>query len=62
VQAVVWRLVARVRGSLLHDLHPDGFNIGINDGVSAGQTVPHAHVHLIPRWVMCQIPVAACAG
>lgn len=28
-----------------------GFNIGINDGQAAGQTVLHAHVHLIPRRV-----------
>ncbi len=26
-----------------------GFNVGVNCGASAGQTVPHAHVHLIPR-------------
>lgn len=26
-----------------------GFNIGINCGETAGQTVPHAHIHLIPR-------------
>ena len=29
---------------------PDGFNIGINDGEAAGQTVPHLHIHLIPRY------------
>ena len=29
---------------------PDGWNIGINDGAAAGQTVPHLHVHLIPRY------------
>lgn len=29
---------------------PDGFNVGINDGAAAGQTVPHVHVHLIPRF------------
>jgi diadenosine tetraphosphate (Ap4A) HIT family hydrolase len=29
---------------------PDGFNIGINDGPAAGQTVPHLHMHLIPRY------------
>jgi diadenosine tetraphosphate (Ap4A) HIT family hydrolase len=26
-----------------------GFNIGVNDGEAAGQSVPHVHVHLIPR-------------
>ncbi|MBC8157669.1 HIT domain-containing protein [Armatimonadetes bacterium] len=26
-----------------------GFNIGINDGIDAGQTIFHSHVHLIPR-------------
>ncbi len=30
--------------------NPDGFNIGINDGEAAGQTVPHLHLHLIPRF------------
>ena len=32
-------------------LKPDGYNIGINDGAAAGQTVAHLHVHLIPRFV-----------
>jgi diadenosine tetraphosphate (Ap4A) HIT family hydrolase len=31
--------------------HPDGYNVGINDGEAAGQTVPHLHLHLIPRYV-----------
>ena len=30
--------------------NPDGFNIGINIDGSAGQTVPHVHIHLIPRY------------
>jgi diadenosine tetraphosphate (Ap4A) HIT family hydrolase len=29
---------------------PDAFNHGINDGPQAGQSVPHFHYHLIPRW------------
>ena len=29
---------------------PDGYNIGINVGAAGGQTVPHLHVHLIPRY------------
>jgi len=30
--------------------HPDGYNIGINVGEAAGQTVFHLHVHVIPRY------------
>lgn len=29
---------------------PDAFNIGINDGLAAGQTVGQLHVHIIPRY------------
>lgn len=36
---------------LVEELHPDGFNIGVNDGAAAGQTVHHLHVHLIPRYL-----------
>ena len=47
----VWGLVASVRQLLLDRYQPDGFNIGVNDGLAAGQTVEHAHIHLIPRYV-----------
>jgi diadenosine tetraphosphate (Ap4A) HIT family hydrolase len=30
--------------------YPDGYNIGVNQGVSAGQTIMHYHVHFIPRY------------
>lgn len=30
---------------------PDGFNIGINTGAAAGQTIFHVHLHLIPRYL-----------
>lgn len=48
--AELWRVVAQVRQQLADEFHPDGFNIGVNDGTAAGQTVPHAHVHVIPRY------------
>jgi len=32
------------------EFKPDGYNIGINNGVAAGQTVMHVHMHLIPRY------------
>ena len=51
-QASIWSLVADVRVRLRErfDAPPDGFNVGPNDGIEAGQTVPHAHVHVIPRY------------
>lgn len=43
----------RVEGQKTELLKTDdtikGFNIGINQGTVAGQTIPHCHVHLIPR-------------
>jgi len=50
LQAELWDVVRQVRNVLEDRFAPDGFNIGINDGRSAGQTVPHAHVHIIPRY------------
>jgi len=29
---------------------PDGYNLGVNVGAAAGQTVDHAHLHVIPRY------------
>ena len=45
----VWALVAKVRGLLKEKHNPDGFNIGVNEGEVAVQTILHAHVHIIPR-------------
>lgn len=47
--ADLWTTVRNVRRRLIDDYRPDAFNIGINDGPEAGQTVPHVHVHVIPR-------------
>ena len=49
-QVGVWSLVAAVRATLPKEHEAEAFNIGINDGVAAGQTVAHAHVHVIPRY------------
>ncbi|MCC6145863.1 MAG: HIT family protein [Candidatus Hydrogenedentes bacterium] len=43
-------LLDAVRGGLERECQPDGYNVGINDGPAAGQTVPHLHLHLIPRY------------
>jgi diadenosine tetraphosphate (Ap4A) HIT family hydrolase len=43
-------LLDRAKATLDDEFSPDGYNIGINDGVAAGQTVMHLHVHLIPRY------------
>jgi diadenosine tetraphosphate (Ap4A) HIT family hydrolase len=32
------------------EFHPCAYTVGINDGIAAGQTVPHLHIHLIPRF------------
>ena len=43
-------LLLRLRERILAgDPTVSGFNIGINSGLSAGQTIFHAHIHLIPR-------------
>ncbi len=42
-------MLQRVRALLDAELRPDGYNIGINDGAAAGQTVMHVHMHVIPR-------------
>lgn len=46
----LWALLAEVRARVDAKLRPDGYNVGVNDGRAAGQTVMHLHVHLIPRF------------
>ena len=44
------RVIVDIKDSLLEiDSKISGFNIGINDGKDAGQTIFHCHIHLIPR-------------
>jgi ATP adenylyltransferase len=42
-------LAARQKEITAQDGLVRGFNIGVNNGAAAGQTVPHVHIHLIPR-------------
>ena len=46
----IFDLLEQVKLDLMRKYTPDGFNIGINDGVAAGQTINHLHIHLIPRY------------
>ncbi len=43
-------LILRCRDFLELKYHPDGYNIGVNVNESAGQSVMHVHVHIIPRY------------
>jgi diadenosine tetraphosphate (Ap4A) HIT family hydrolase len=38
-----------VQGHLANQ-NAEGFNIGVNEGEVAGQTIPHLHIHVIPRY------------
>lgn len=48
--AAVWALAGQVHRQLVRDRSPAGCNVGINIGRAAGQTVDHAHLHVIPRY------------
>jgi len=49
-QNELWQLVNRCKMILQDRFHPDGFNIGINVGEMAGQSIFHVHIHLMPRY------------
>ena len=44
-------LLLEERTALDAEFHPDGYNIGVNVGQAAGQSVLHVHIHVIPRYV-----------
>lgn len=48
--ACIGELLRRVKEQLDEKFHPDGYNVGVNVGDAAGQTVLHLHVHVIPRY------------
>jgi diadenosine tetraphosphate (Ap4A) HIT family hydrolase len=49
-KAAILQAMDEAKDALDQEYSPDGYNIGINDGEAAGQTVMHLHVHLIPRY------------
>lgn len=49
-QAAMFSLLGEAKALLDARYAPDGYNIGINCGEAAGQTIFHVHVHLIPRY------------
>ncbi len=47
--AALFALVREAKELIRRRCRADGFNIGINEGAAAGQTVMHLHIHVIPR-------------
>lgn len=46
-----WSEMTRIAQGLVRHKSADGYTMGVNDGPIAGQTVPHVHLHVIPRRV-----------
>ena len=46
----LFELVDIAKRMLDNQYHPDGYNIGMNCGEMAGQSIMHLHIHLIPRY------------
>ncbi len=44
-------LLDKVKEKIEKKYKPEGYNIGININETAGQTIPHVHIHLIPRYI-----------
>lgn len=49
-QIVVFKLLEEVKAYLDNLYQPDGYNVGFNAEKAAGQTIPHCHIHVIPRY------------
>lgn len=48
--ATLFRAVTRLAGPVRAAVGAAGTTIGVNNGEATGQTVPHVHVHIVPRW------------
>ena len=49
-QSSMLEMVRRTKVFLDKQHNPAGYNIGLNEGKAAGQTVMHVHLHVIPRY------------
>lgn len=47
--AAVFRAAAGLAGPVRRAVGAEGLTIGVNDGEITGQTVPHVHLHIVPR-------------
>ncbi len=43
-------LLESIKSEIVRRYRPSGFNLGVNVGESAGQTIEHTHMHVIPRY------------
>jgi diadenosine tetraphosphate (Ap4A) HIT family hydrolase len=50
-KAAIWELVDELKPIIDRQFSPDGYNIGVNVGAAAGQSIPHLHIHVIPRYL-----------
>jgi diadenosine tetraphosphate (Ap4A) HIT family hydrolase len=51
IQNDMIKMLPSLKAYLDREFHPQGYNIGLNCGEVAGQTVGHLHMHLIPRYL-----------
>jgi diadenosine tetraphosphate (Ap4A) HIT family hydrolase len=49
-KAAIWKLVDEMKFIIDKEYKPDAYNVGVNIGKTAGQSVPHVHIHIIPRY------------
>ena len=49
-KAAIWELVDEIKAIIDAEFKPDGYNVGVNIGEAGGQSIPHLHIHVIPRY------------
>lgn len=49
-KTAIWALVDDMKSILDAEFKPDGYNVGVNIGEAGGQSIPHLHIHVIPRY------------